>query len=433
MRIDRARLQLALDTMQLDRALQIASEAVGGGVDWLEAGTPLIKSAGTEAIRELKRRFPKCKVVADMKTMDTGALEVEIASKAGADIVTVMAAADDDTIKDAVRAARNYNAEVMADLLGMKDPVGRAKEIESFGVDYICLHVGIDQQMVGGTPVDLVGEIAAAVNIPVAAAGGLNSETVAGVIERGVKVCIVGGAITKAENVTEAAAVIKRAMDDVKVIESELFKKYGAEQLREAFMKVSTSNISDAMHRKGAMEGIRPIIPLGTKVVGQAVTVQTIDGDWAKPVEAIDEARGGDVLVIDVNGGRTAVWGELASHSCVVKGISGVVIDGASRDIEQIRKLGFPLFVRHAVPNAGEPKGHGEIGGEITCGGRTVRPGDWIIGDESGVVVVPRERAVEIANRALDVMEIENRLREEIKRGSTLSSVLDLLRWEKVG
>jgi 3-hexulose-6-phosphate synthase/6-phospho-3-hexuloisomerase len=85
------------------------------------------------------------------------------------------------------------------------------------------------------------------------------------------------------------------------------------------------------------------------------------------------------------------------------------------------------------VPNAGEPKGHGEIGVEIVCCGQSVRTGDWIIGDASGVVVVPQEEAVEIANRAIDIMERENRLREEIKRGSTLSKVLELEKWEKVG
>ena len=85
------------------------------------------------------------------------------------------------------------------------------------------------------------------------------------------------------------------------------------------------------------------------------------------------------------------------------------------------------------APNAGEPKGFGEIGAEITCGGICVREGDWIVGDDSGVVVIPQEKAVEIANRAIDVHERENRLREEIKRGSTLSKVLRLKKWEKIG
>jgi len=162
------------------------------------------------------------------------------------------------------------------------------------------------------------------------------------------------------------------------------------------------------------------------------LTVCTIDGDWAKPVEAIDKAEKGQVLVIDVSGSKTAVWGELATWSAKLKGLSGVVIDGAVRDLDDIIKMNFPIFCRHVSSNAGEPKGFGEIGAEIRCGGQTVRSGDWIIGDDSGVVVVPQEIAQEIANRALDVKEQENRIREEIKGGGSLGGVLKLKKWEKI-
>jgi 3-hexulose-6-phosphate synthase/6-phospho-3-hexuloisomerase len=132
-----------------------------------------------------------------------------------------------------------------------------------------------------------------------------------------------------------------------------------------------------------------------------------------------------------VNQGKTAVWGELATWSAKLKGLAGVVIDGAVRDYDDLMKIKFPIFSRYVVPNAGEPKGFGEIGAEITCGSQTVRTGDWIIGDDSGVVVVPQEIAQEIANRALDVKEQENRIREEIKHGGSLGSVLKLKKWEK--
>jgi 3-hexulose-6-phosphate synthase/6-phospho-3-hexuloisomerase len=181
------------------------------------------------------------------------------------------------------------------------------------------------------------------------------------------------------------------------------------------------------------MKGIHPRIKHNMKMVGRALTVHTINGDWAKSVEAIDRAKPGDVIVVDACGGEIAVWGELASWSCKTKGVAGVVIDGAVRDIDAIIEMEFPCFSRHIASNAGEPKGYGGIGHEIVCGGITVKTGDWIIGDESGVVVIPQESAVEVANRAIDVMERENRLREEIKKGGTLSSVMKLEKWEKVG
>jgi 3-hexulose-6-phosphate synthase/6-phospho-3-hexuloisomerase len=208
-------------------------------------------------------------------------------------------------------------------------------------------------------------------------------------------------------------------------------RKFGPEQLRDAFAVASTPNISDAMHRQGAMHGIVPI-QAGLKMIGRAVTARTVNGDWAKPVQAIDLAQAGDVLVIDVNGGEDAVWGELATHSCLSKKLAGVVIDGAIRDVDAIRALKFPAFARHFVPNAGDPKGFGELQVEVRCGGQRVRPGDWIVGDDSGVVVVPQEEAQEIANRAVEVKEQEDRLRAEIDRGSTLSERLKLKQWEKV-
>lgn len=425
-------LQVALDTMNLHRAIQIAKEAVEGGVDVIEAGTPLIKSEGLDAIRQLRQLFPDHTIVADMKTMDVGTVEVEMASKAGADIVCIMGVADDGTITEAVKAGRRYGAKIMVDLMRTSDPVARAKDVEAFGADYICLHVGVDEQMRKISALDDVKKVSESVNIPVAVAGGLNSETAPEVVSAGASTVIVGSAIIKSPDVTSAVRLIKKAMTSKKGIPSNLFKKYSQEELFTAFMKVSTPNIADAMHTKGAMKGIILRIKHDTKMAGRAVTVATMDGDWAKPVEAIDRCEPGEVIVVDAGGGHVAIWGELASWSCKKKGVAGVVIDGAARDIDDIMDMEFPVFSRYVSPNAGEPKGHGEVGTEIICGGQAVRTGDWIVGDESGVVVIPQEVAVEVANRALDVHERENRLREEIKRGSTLSEVLDLKKWEKV-
>jgi len=274
--------------------------------------------------------------------------------------------------------------------------------------------------------------VTSATSLPVAVAGGLNSETVAQAVAAGASILIVGGAIIKAEKVADATRTIKKAMRGRKAIPSGSFKKYTEADVRDAFRKVSTPNLADAMQKRGVMTGLLPRIKHGAKLVGRAVTVKTVDGDWAKPVEAIDRAKPGDVIVIDVGGGPTAVWGELASNSCLVKGVSGVVIDGAVRDLDTILELDFPCFSRHVAPHAGEPKGLGEIGSEIDCGGQKVHAGDWIVGDESGLIVVPQEQAVEMANRAIDVLERENRIREEIKRGGTLSSVLELEKWEQI-
>jgi len=425
------KLQVALDLMNLRRAVKIAKAAVEGGVDWLEAGTPLIKSEGMEAVRRLRKEFPDRIIFADMKTMDVGALEVEMAAKAGADIIGILGASDDETIKESLRAARNYDAEIFVDLIQVPNKVERAKEVCQLGIDYLGVHVGVDAQMKGIDPLEIVEEVSSVSTVPIAAAGGITSEDAAKIVERGADIIIVGGAITKSKDVSEAARKIKKAITEKISVKSEISKKFGSERIKEVFKKVSTPNISDAMHRQQSMEGIHPMTTKGKKMVGKAFTVKTVDGDWAKPVEAIQEAEEGMVIVIDADSGRNAVWGELASWSCHKKGIDGVVIDGAIRDVDDIEELGFPVFARYRASNAGEPKGYGGLNNDIICGGRKVRPGDWIIGDDSGVMVVPKEEAVQIANRALDVMEKENRIREEIKEGETLSVVMELKKWEK--
>ena len=423
-------LQVALDFLNLKRALKVAEAAVLGGADWLEAGTPLIKSEGLDSVRELRKRYPHHTIVADMKIMDVGRIEAESAFKAGADIVCVLAVADDSVIKECVEAARNYGGKVMADLIGMSSPLGRAKEVADLGVDYLGMHTSIDEQMRGKDPFKKLRQISSAVNIPIAVAGGINSETAAEAADAGAEVIIVGGAIIKDKDPEKATRTIKEAIKKRKVIKTELFKRAKGDEIVRILRKVSTPNISDAMHRTGEVEGLIMVTP-NVKLIGPALTVRTYPGDWAKPVEAIDKAERGQVLVIDVGGVGPAVWGELATHSAIQKGLAGVVINGAIRDVPEIVKLKFPAYAKIITPTAGEPKGFGEIGVPVQVGKVRVFTGDWIVGDEDGLVVIPKERAVEVANRAMDVLERENRIREEIKEGGTLSSVMELLRWEK--
>ncbi len=421
-------LQTALDLTELSRAIQIAHEAVLGGTDWIEAGTPLIKSEGMNAVRELKKTFPNHKIVADLKTSDTGGVEVEMAAKAGADIVCILAVADDAVIADALRGAALYGVELMADMMNVSDVAGRAKELADMGVHIINAHVGIDQQMEGKNPLDILAEIRG-LGVKVAAAGGLNAETAAEAAKAGADIVIVGAGIVKSADVEASARAVRKAIDSPEAAKPKT--KTMDDEIREILSEVSAPHVTDAMYRKGAMSGIYARhVP--KKLVGRAVTVQTFGGDWSKPVQAIDVCEEGDVLVIN-NSERCdiAPWGELATRSAMNRGVAGIIIDGAVRDWDDIIELDIPVYAKAIQPNAGEPKGFGEINAEITCCGQTVRPGDWIIGDLSGIVVIPKERAYEIARRAHEVYKTEIRVREEIRRGGTLGSVQQLLRWEK--
>ncbi|MCK5113470.1 MAG: orotidine 5'-phosphate decarboxylase [Phycisphaerae bacterium] len=429
------KLQVALDFLELSRAMDVAVGAVAGGADYIEAGTPLIKSEGLDAVRRLREKFPDKTIIADTKTADAGKIEAQAAANAGANIMTVLATASESTIRECVEAGKHYGLLVAIDLLGVADPVAFAATAADLGVAWLDVHCAIDQQMQGADPLELLRAVRGVTDLTLAVAGGINSETAAAAKLAGADVVIVGGAITKATDVQQATADIRKALDTGKSIPSKLFKRTGAdvESLRELLESVRTSNISDGAHRQPCLEGLRPIAA-DQFAVGRAVTVRSAPGDWAKPVEAIDIAKPGDIIVIDTFGKPPAIWGELASESAKNKGIAGLVVNGAVRDTAEIRKLGFPVWTKHVTSHAGDPHGLGEINVPIEIAHQRICPGDWIVADDDGVMVLPAAKAVEMANRAADVLEAENRIRAEIcDKNSTLAKVVNLKRWEKKG
>jgi 3-hexulose-6-phosphate synthase/6-phospho-3-hexuloisomerase len=285
-------------------------------------------------------------------------------------------------------------------------------------------------QMRGELPFEDLKAVSAAVDIPVAVAGGINAETVVDALEAGASVVIVGGAITKAGDAVEATRRIKEAMRTGVRGKSEFFKRTGPDKIAEVLARTAAADVTEALHNSGAIEGLKAIVQ-GVKMVGQALTVWTYPGDWSKPVQAIDQAKPGQVLVIDAGGRGPAVWGEKATKSCIQRKLAGVVIHGGIRDVANIREMKFPAFAKLITPVAGEPKGQGMIDVPVHIGGQYIRSGDWLVGDDDGVVVIPQEKAVEVANRAQVVVEREDREMTEIDHGSTLGTVSELMKWEQ--
>ncbi|HEY7473847.1 MAG TPA: orotidine 5'-phosphate decarboxylase / HUMPS family protein [Vicinamibacterales bacterium] len=170
--------QLSLDLTSLDEALETAAIGVQAGVDWLEAGTPLLLAEGLRAVESLRARFPDKPIVADLKTMDGGYLEAEMMAKAGAAMVVVMGRAHEATIRRVVDAGRDFGIKVMGDNLAADDRVACAQWLERLGVDFIVHHIGFDERnMIHGiSPLDELDAVVAAVSIPVQAVGGLSIE-----------------------------------------------------------------------------------------------------------------------------------------------------------------------------------------------------------------------------------------------------------------
>ncbi len=175
--------QISLDLTALDEALATAAMAMRAGIDWLEAGTPLILAEGLHGVRRLREAFPGIPIVADLKTMDGGYLEAEMMAKAGATHVVVMARAHPETIKCVVRAGHDFGVKVMGDNLGCADMVEAAKMLEALGCDYVIHHIGYDERRgiaASGkrmpSPMDQLRDVVKAVHVPVQAVGGLSLE-----------------------------------------------------------------------------------------------------------------------------------------------------------------------------------------------------------------------------------------------------------------
>jgi len=195
--------QISLDLTNIDEALDTAALALRAGVDWLEAGTPLILAEGLHGVKKLREAFPGIPIVADLKTMDGGYLEAEMMAKAGATHVVVMARAHEETIKCVVNAGRDYGVKVMGDNLGCPDMVEAAKWLEQLGCDYVVHHIGYDERRgiaAQGkrmpSPLDQLREVVQAVNIPVQAVGGLSLEQAIRCPEFGAPLVVLGAPLT---------------------------------------------------------------------------------------------------------------------------------------------------------------------------------------------------------------------------------------------
>lgn len=191
--------QISLDLTDIKEALETARLAVEAGVDWLEAGTPLLLAEGLHGVRALRAEFPQHPIIADLKTMDGGYLEAEMMAKAGATHVVVMARAHPETIKVVVKAGRDHGVKVMGDNLACEDKAAASRMMEDLGVDYIVHHTGFDERngvaAAGGgrlSPLDELDEVVRAVSIPVQAVGGLTIEEATRMPKLGAPLVVIG-------------------------------------------------------------------------------------------------------------------------------------------------------------------------------------------------------------------------------------------------
>ena len=210
------KVQLSLDLQSLTDALPTAEVGVRAGVDWLEAGTPLILGEGLRAVEALHKKFPAHPIIADLKTMDAGYLEAEMMFKAGATFVVVMGVAHERTIREAVRAGRDFGKFVMGDVMLHPDKPGMARRMEQWGVDVIVHHTGYDErhQEVGKSPLDELAAIRAAVKLPLQAVGGLSIDQAAKMPGLGAPLVVIGAPLAVADKEFKPGPDLEKVIRD---------------------------------------------------------------------------------------------------------------------------------------------------------------------------------------------------------------------------
>lgn len=207
------KLQIALDLDSADKAVAMAAQ-VYGLVDIIELGTPLMLKEGVGVVGLMKRRFPDALILADMKTADGGYMEARFAVEEGADIVTVLGMAEDETILGVKQATHEAGRLVYVDMLAATDLAARARQIDALGVDIIGVHTAYDVQRLGRTPFDDLATLKGAVHgAKVAVAGGVKLETISRAAALGADIAIVGGALTGAADVAAMARRLREAID----------------------------------------------------------------------------------------------------------------------------------------------------------------------------------------------------------------------------
>lgn len=206
-----AQLQVAFDVEDSSRTIELAP-VVGRFASRVEVGTPLIYRFGVQLVRQVRRACPDLVVVADFKVADAGEDEAAIAFEAGADVVTVLGCADDATVRGSLAAARAHHRMVMVDLLGVADPVRRARELAALGVDELCVHTGVDRQAHGDDPLTSLRRVRDAVEVPLAVAGGIGMATIGAVLEAGADIVVVGRSVTQAADPPAAARALAVAL-----------------------------------------------------------------------------------------------------------------------------------------------------------------------------------------------------------------------------
>lgn len=236
--------------------------------------------------------------------------------------------------------------------------------------------------------------------------------------------------LNKNKNLNKRVEVEKINLENVTIDDLKFNGKNYDEfiNLQSLLENISACQISDAYNaifrRPGTIQKIKPVN--NQKVWGKIFTAETACDDWGTSALAIDSAQDGDILFFKVDGEEKAIWGELASCCARDNGIKATVIYGSARDLDALLYMDYPVFASNFCPNAGSALGLGSLNEPIDVEGVKINPGDFFFGDESGIVIIPKELFSKVMAQVLLVKIKETGIIEDINSGKTLAEIVGL-------
>lgn len=391
------KLSVSLEFLHLENALFCAEQSVSAGVEILEIGSTLLKSTGLTSIKVLRERFPNVTLVADMKVQNNIASEIKAIVDAGANSITISGSASPDVWKESIDIASEYNVEIILDFRDIVQPQEYITENIPEKINIVMFSL----KQNGNIAFSLLQKATSSLTIPVAVRDVQEEDDIAEAISLGASIISVSFCDAKEKNIQEAVKKIQKILSDTKKTFPEDPVSLHEEQLFELLDQVAPSDFCEVIESPCFLDEIFPIQKY-TKIIGKVATLKTWPGSELAVLEFLLTLQPKTILVIDAGGRGAAVWGQMATEIAIKKGLTAVVINGSIKEVNKIREKSFPCYTT-SMSSKMEKKQSMAIDEHCTLkiGEVFISSGDWLIGNDTGIVCISQNNVFLNANKAL--------------------------------
>jgi 3-hexulose-6-phosphate synthase/6-phospho-3-hexuloisomerase len=405
-------LQVSLDFLHLENALFCAEQSIAGGAELLEVGNCLIKNAGLQCIRILKEKFPPIPLVADLKMLTPETQEMKASADAGANGITISGAISESNWGKCLAQAQERNLKVFLDFRDIPVSVMKLQLPLVASTDCVVLNLAQESDVFG-----ILQEIAFRYAKPIAATGITDLANLQEAMSLGLGTGIVQYQEEDTQNFKEATHRIHEAFLQIQQAAASQGspREYSEQVLRRKLNEVMPSDICEVYRDKPLF--LDKVYPLHrfTKVFGQAATIKMLGGGLPAMLDFLQEVPPKSIVVVDSGGEATPVWNTLTTVVAIKRNLAGVVLYGAITEVNLVRAKGFPCYVNSLTPLPTRESQGCLKNIPLQLGNVWVRPGDWILGDDCGVLCIPAEKIFTVTERALQLAKHKAQLLREIE------------------